>query len=43
MQELQSVLSPSQTARFITWVFNNPACMQMLNSLWNATTEQAQS
>ena len=34
MTELQSVLSPVQAAKFILWVSNNPACMQMLNKLW---------
>lgn len=35
MKELQSILTPKQTAKFILWVSHNPACMQMLNKLWN--------
>ncbi len=34
MEELQRILTPKQTLRFILWVDNNPACMNMLNKLW---------
>jgi hypothetical protein len=27
-------LTPKQAAQFILWVSHNPACMQMLNKLW---------
>lgn len=35
MHDLQSILSPRQSAKFILWVDSNPVCMQMLNSLWS--------
>jgi hypothetical protein len=34
MKILQSILTPKQAAQFILWVSHNPACMQMLNKLW---------
>jgi hypothetical protein len=35
MAEIQKILTPRQAAKFILWVTNNPACMHMLNQLWN--------
>lgn len=37
MNDIQSVLTPTQAAKFIMWVTNNAACMQMLNNLWSTS------
>jgi hypothetical protein len=37
MRELQQILTPVQSAKFIFWVQNNPACMGMLHKLWVST------
>jgi len=34
MATLQTVLSATQIAKFILWIDQNPACMQMLEALW---------
>lgn len=34
MANLQTILSPRQIAKFILWIDQNPACMQMLEALW---------
>nr|CCA19477.1 conserved hypothetical protein [Albugo laibachii Nc14] len=34
MDNLQNILTPTQRAKFIVWVTNNPACMHLLNKLW---------
>lgn len=34
MNTIQSILSPRQIAKFILWIDQNPACMQMLEALW---------
>jgi hypothetical protein len=34
MNNIQSILSPRQIAKFILWIDRNPACMQMLEALW---------
>ena len=34
MANIQAVLSARQIAKFILWIDNNPACMQMLEALW---------
>jgi len=34
MANIQAILSPRQTAKFILWIDQNPACMQMLEALW---------
>ncbi|EQC33732.1 hypothetical protein SDRG_08835 [Saprolegnia diclina VS20] len=34
MDQLQNILTPTQRAKFIVWVTNNPACMHLLNKLW---------
>ena len=36
MQEIQSILTPTQSGKFILWVSDNPACMQMLDQLWGS-------
>ena len=36
MQEIQEILTPNQSAKFILWVSDNPACMQMLEQLWSS-------
>jgi hypothetical protein len=41
MKILQSILTPKQAAKFILWVSHNPACMQMLNKLWEKLEEPA--
>ncbi|RHY02886.1 hypothetical protein DYB25_001194 [Aphanomyces astaci] len=33
MDQLQNILTPTQRAKFIVWVTNNPACMHLLNKL----------
>ncbi|CAM9557741.1 unnamed protein product [Chrysoparadoxa australica] len=39
MDEIQKILTPTQTAKFILWVSRNSACMHMLNQLWTAVHE----
>lgn len=34
MNNIQSILSARQIAKFILWIDQNPACMQMLEALW---------
>mmetsp|Transcript_54245 Transcript_54245/g.94600 ORF Transcript_54245/g.94600 Transcript_54245/m.94600 type:complete len:304 (-) Transcript_54245:1130-2041(-) len=34
MNNIQTILSPRQIAKFILWIDQNPACMQMLEALW---------
>mmetsp|Transcript_11140 Transcript_11140/g.22615 ORF Transcript_11140/g.22615 Transcript_11140/m.22615 type:complete len:316 (+) Transcript_11140:81-1028(+) len=34
MSNIQSILSARQIAKFILWIDQNPACMQMLEALW---------
>jgi hypothetical protein len=41
MADVQSVLSPTQIAKFILWIDRNPACMQMLEALWPHLTSSA--
>ena len=36
MQEIQGILTPQQSAKFVLWVSDNPACMQMLEQLWSS-------
>jgi len=36
MQEIQSILTPTQSGKFVLWVSDNPACMQMLDQLWGS-------
>lgn len=39
MAKIQAILSPRQTAKFILWIDQNPACMQMLEALWPHVTK----
>lgn len=32
---VRSILTPTQSAKFLIWVANNGACMHMLNELWS--------
>lgn len=32
---VRSILTPTQAAKFLVWVANNAACMHMLNELWD--------
>ena len=32
---VRSILTPTQAAKFLVWVANNKACIHMLNELWN--------
>ena len=32
---IRSILTPTQAAKFLIWVANNSACMHMLNELWS--------
>jgi hypothetical protein len=32
---VRSILTPTQAAKFLIWVANNSACMHMLNELWD--------
>jgi len=34
---IRSILTPTQTAKFLIWVAKNGACMHMLNELWSKT------
>lgn len=40
MSQVQSLLSANQIAKYIIWIQENPACMQMLEALWPHTTKQ---
>ena len=44
-QNVQQIMNPTQMAKFVCWVTNNPACMHMLNELWakGMTPEQQQA
>ena len=33
-KQVSTILTPTQLAKFVIWVSNNPACMHMLNELW---------
>eukprot|EP00904_Undaria_pinnatifida_P002219 jgi/Undpi1/11999/HiC_scaffold_4.g01698.m1 len=35
MAEIQRILTPTQTAKFVLWVSKNKACVHMLNQLWD--------
>ncbi len=39
---VRSILTPTQAAKFLVWVANNKACMHMLNELWNRVYPQQQ-
>ena len=39
---VRTILTPTQAARFLVWVANNKACMHMLNELWNRVYPQQQ-
>lgn len=41
MENLQSILSHTQIAKFVLWIDQNPACIQMLESLWPHLTYQS--
>lgn len=43
MNSIESFLSPRQIAKFILWVDQNPACIQMLEALWPHLTYSASS
>eukprot|EP01038_Epipyxis_sp_PR26KG_P014704 gene14704-19762_t len=43
MANLQTILSARQIAKFILWIDQNPACMQMLEALWPHLTHTNQS
>jgi hypothetical protein len=34
ISSIQTIMSSRQTAKFILWIDQNPACMQMLEQLW---------
>lgn len=40
LHEVQKILTPTQTAKFILWITQNPACMHMLNQLWHHIYEK---
>jgi hypothetical protein len=37
---IRSILTPTQAAKFLVWVANNSACMHMLNELWSRVYPQ---
>ena len=39
---VRSILTPTQAAKFLVWVANNKACMHMLNELWSRVYPQQQ-
>jgi len=43
MNNIQTILSARQIAKFILWIDNNPICMQMLESLWPHITLSSSS
>lgn len=40
MSEIQHILSASQIAKFLVWINDNPAVMQMLEALWPHVTAE---
>lgn len=40
---VRSILTPTQAAKFLVWVANNAACMHMLNELWDRVYPQPSS
>ena len=34
MAEVSNILTPTQVAKFIIWIEQNPVCMEMLETLW---------
>jgi len=40
---VRSILTPTQAAKFLVWVANNSACMHMLNELWDRVYPQPPS
>lgn len=42
MNNIQTILSPRQIAKFILWIDQNPATMQMLEALWPHLTYSTQ-
>lgn len=43
MENIQSILSSTQIAKFVLWIDQNPACLQMLESLWPHLTYRSES
>ena len=43
MNNIQSILSARQIAKFILWIDHNPVCMQMLEALWPHITLSSSS
>ena len=43
MNNIQTVLSARQIAKFILWIDQNPVCMQMLEALWPHITLSSSS
>ncbi|KAG7373298.1 bZIP transcription factor [Nitzschia inconspicua] len=39
---VRSILTPSQSAKFLVWVSQNKACMHMLNELWSKVYPSSQ-
>lgn len=35
MSQLMAILRPAQAAKFLLWIKNNPACMALLQKLWD--------
>lgn len=40
---VRSILTPSQSAKFLVWVSQNKACMHMLNELWSKVYPSSQT
>jgi hypothetical protein len=40
---VRSILTPTQAAKFLVWVANNKACIHMLNELWNRVYPQQEA
>lgn len=34
MEEVSKILTATQVAKFILWIDQNPACIEMLETLW---------
>jgi len=43
MEDLQQILTPTQIAKFMLWVKQNPGCMYMLNQLWKQVYKNTKS
>ena len=39
LRNLKAFISPIEQAKFLLWVEQNEACMQLVDTIWNASTQ----